>query len=77
MSNLTPNNGIYLKLVSLFNAEQKATLSKMSLNSIDRAVFAAKVFQAATGDKIENVIDLIFGKGAYAANKEEIDGLLA
>lgn len=77
MSNLTPNNGIYLKLISLFTADQKKTLSNLSLNSIDRAVFAAKVFQQATGDKMENVIDLIFGKGAYAANKEEIDGLLA
>lgn len=77
MTNLKVNNGIYLKLIALFNADQKAQLAAMNLNSVEKAVFAAKVFQAATGDKIENVIALIFGKDAYKNNKAELDLLLA
>ena len=77
MTNLKANNGIYLKITALFTAEQKAKLQSLDLNSTDKAILAAKVLQGATGDKIENIIDLIFGQGAYQNNQAEINQLLS
>lgn len=76
MNTLKANNGIYLKLVSLFTPEQKKKLESLDLSVNEKAVFAVKVFTEATGDKIENVIALVFGKNAYSDHREEIEALL-
>lgn len=77
MNTLIPMQSVVIKLKMIIGKELADRLDNLDYNSVDRALYVAKIFCDTNAISLEGAVDLIcYKEGAYKENKDYVDNFV-